>query len=125
MLLFAYGTLKRGGKYHSYLDEASLVAERATAKGTLYDTGLGYPALVLSGTDEIEGEVYEIPNVLWPALDYLEDYSGEIETDLYDKRVIQVQTNQGELETAVYIARDEKLMKEKIEDGCWNNAIYQ
>lgn len=125
MLLFAYGTLKRGGKYHSYLEEASLVAEQATAKGTLYDTKLGYPAMILSGTDEIQGEVYAIPDVLWPALDYLEDYSGGAETDLYDKLKIQVQTEQGELESVIYVAKDENLLKEKIEDGCWNTAVYQ
>lgn len=125
MLLFAYGTLKRGGKYHAYLEEATLTAERATAKGTLYDTKQGYPAMILSGTDEIQGEVYDIPDVLWPALDYLEDYSGEAETDLYDKLKILVRTEHGELEAVIYAAKDENLLKEKIENGCWNTAVYQ
>lgn len=41
MLLFVYGTLKTGGKYHFYLEEASLKAEWAIATGSLYDTGFG------------------------------------------------------------------------------------
>lgn len=123
MLLFVYGTLKRGGKYHSYLDEASLVAEQATVKGTLYDTGLGYPAMVLSGIDEIQGEVYEIPDVLWPALDYLEDCGREAEADLFAKQKIQVQTQEEKLKTVVYLAKDDSLLKEKIKEGCWDVTV--
>ena len=122
MLLFAYGTLKQGGKYHCYLEEAELVEEQATAKGILYDTGMGYPAMVLSDAGRIEGEVYDIPEVLWPALDYLEDYSGNPETDLYDKVMIEVTSGNRSLETIVYIAKDEKLLKEQIKTGKWDIA---
>lgn len=119
MLLFAYGTLKQGGKYHCYLEEAELVEEQATAKGILYDTGMGYPAMVLSDNGQVEGEIYEIPDVLWPALDYLEDYSGNPETDLYEKVTITVQAGSETLETLVYLAKDEKLLKQQIPTGTW------
>ncbi|MDN3427146.1 gamma-glutamylcyclotransferase [Microbacterium sp. APC 3898] len=120
MLLFAYGTLKQGGKYHCYLEEAELVEEQATAKGTLYDTGMGYPAMVLSDNGQVEGEIYEIPDVLWPALDYLEDYSGNPETDLYEKVTITVQAGSETLETLVYLAKDEKILKQQISTGTWD-----
>ena len=120
MLLFAYGTLKQGGKYHCYLEEAELVEERATAKGILYDTGMGYPAMILSDSGQIEGEVYEIPDVLWPALDFLEDYSGNPETDMYDKVTVEVEVGNKSMETIVYIAKSEKLLKERIETGKWD-----
>lgn len=122
MLLFAYGTLKCGGKYHDYLEEAELVEDQATAKGTLHDTGMGYPALVLSGTSSVEGEIYDIPDVLWPALDYLEDYSGNPEEDLYDKVTIQVEAENNAYETIVYIAKDKKLLKKQIASGKWEVA---
>lgn len=122
MLLFAYGTLKRGGKYHCYLEEAELVEEQATAKGILYDTGMGYPAMSLSANGQVEGEIYEIPDVLWPALDFLEDYSGNPETDLYDKVTITVETGSKSLEAIVYVAKDEKLLKEQIPAGTWDTA---
>ncbi|MBD8014295.1 gamma-glutamylcyclotransferase family protein [Planococcus wigleyi] len=120
MLLFAYGTLKQGGKYHCYLEEAELVEEQATAKGILYDTGMGYPAMVLSDNGQVEGELYEIPDVLWPALDYLEDYSGNPETDLYEKVTITVQAGSETLETLVYLAKDEKILKQQISTGTWD-----
>lgn len=118
MLLFVYGTLKRGGKYHTYLEEASLAAEHATAKGELFDTGMGYPALSLAGNDDINGEVYDIPDVLWPALDFLEDCVGE-ETDLYEKKTIAVQTEGGIVEAIVYVAKQNGLLKDKIASGIW------
>lgn len=118
MLLFVYGTLKRGGKYHAYLEEANLVVERALAKGELFDTGMGYPAFNLAGDDDISGEVYDIPDVLWPALDFLEDCVGE-ETDLYEKKTIPVQTADGILEAVVYVAKQNDLLKNKISSGSW------
>ncbi|MFD1031750.1 gamma-glutamylcyclotransferase family protein [Metaplanococcus flavidus] len=122
MLLFVYGTLKTGGKYHFYLEEASLKAEQAVAAGSLYDTGLGYPAMRLDGTDQIHGEVYEIPEVLWPAIDFLEDCTGDEATDLYEKAVIPVEVNGEVLEATVYLAKDKELLKTKISGGVWDIA---
>jgi gamma-glutamylcyclotransferase (GGCT)/AIG2-like uncharacterized protein YtfP len=120
MLLFVYGTLKRGGKYHDYLEEAELVAEHAVAKGEIYDTGLGYPAMVLTGNGEVQGEVYDIPEELWPAIDYLEDYTGDSATDLFDKVEIEVEAGSKALKAVVYIAKTEAQLKEKVETGNWN-----
>lgn len=119
MLLFVYGTLKRGGKYHDYLGEAELVAEHAVAKGEIYDTGLGYPAMDLNGKDEVQGEVYDIPEALWPAIDYLEDYSGEAATDLFNKVKIEVEADGKTLQTVVYVATKKEQLKEKVESGNW------
>lgn len=119
MLLFVYGTLKQGGKYHCYLEEAELVEEQATAKGSLYDTGMGYPAMTLAGSGQVNGEIYDIPDVLWPALDYLEDYAGNPETDLYEKVTIEVEAGGKSMETVVYMAKDKKLLKEHIPTGTW------
>jgi len=118
LLLFVYGTLKQGGKYHAYLEEANLVSEHASAKGSLYDTGLGYPAFSLAGSDDVVGEVYDIPDVLWPALDFLEDCVGD-ESDLYEKKTLTVQTENGTLEAVVYLARQQDLLKTKISSGNW------
>ncbi len=120
MYLFAYGTLKRGGKYHFYLEEADLVAEHVTISGSLYDTGLGYPALALTGDDVIQGELYDIPDVLWPAINDLEDYSGNAKTDMYDRLTIEVETERGTKQAIVYTAKAERLLKEYIPEGVWD-----
>ncbi|WP_271854289.1 gamma-glutamylcyclotransferase family protein [Planococcus maritimus] len=120
MYLFAYGTLKRGGKYHFYLEEAELVEEHVTISGSLYDTGLGYPALELAGDDVIQGELYDIPDVLWPAINDLEDYTGNAKTDMYDRLTIDVETKRGTKQAIVYTAKAERLLKEYISEGIWD-----
>lgn len=120
MLLFVYGTLKRGGKYHAYLEEAALVAEHAIANGFLYDTGLGYPSMVMTEEAEIHGEIYEIPDALWPAIDDLEGYTGGAETDLYDKQMINVKVEGQLQQTVVYVAKNPALLEERIETGIWD-----
>lgn len=120
MLLFVYGTLKRGGKYHDYLGEAALEAEYAVAKGDLYDTGLGYPAMDINGKGEVQGEIYDIPEALWPAIDYLEDYSGGAATDLFNKVKIEVKADGKVLQTVVYVATMKEQLKEKVESGNWD-----
>lgn len=53
--LFVYGTLMPGRLRWPYV--ADVVAERrpAAVTGTLYDTGNGYPALVVAGAGRVEG----------------------------------------------------------------------
>ena len=53
--LFVYGTLMPGRLRWPQL--ADVVAERrpGAVAGTLYDTGHGYPALVLAGAGRVEG----------------------------------------------------------------------
>ena len=125
MFLFVYGTLKQGGKYHCYLGEAALVAEHATAKGTLYDSGMGYPAMALSEENEIQGEVYDIPEELWPAIDDLEGYTGGAAGDLFDKIEIAVDAAGETLNAIVYIAKDQALLKKKMATGVWDVRMPQ
>ncbi|TWT00615.1 gamma-glutamylcyclotransferase [Planomicrobium sp. CPCC 101079] len=120
MKLFVYGSLKRGGKYHSYLGEATLVAEHAMADGVIYDSGLGYPAAVLSEPGKITGEIYEIPDELWPALDDLEGYTGGSATDLFNKLTITVESNGEQIDAIAYVAKDQKLLKTKVMGGVWD-----
>lgn len=125
MLLFVYGTLKQGGKYHCYLEEATLIAEHATARGTLYDSGMGYPAMTVADGGEISGEVYDIPEELWPAIDDLEGYTGGAVSDLFDKIETTVDVSGEALNTIVYVAKDSKLLQKKVESGIWDVRIPQ
>ena len=69
--LFVSGSLKAGGSAHHLLDGAL-----AEAEGTLDQVELsvhdGYPML-WSGSAQLRGEVYRIPESLWPVLDAWED----------------------------------------------------
>jgi gamma-glutamylcyclotransferase (GGCT)/AIG2-like uncharacterized protein YtfP len=72
-LLFVYGTLKRGGSNHRYMDGQSFVASARTAPGyTLYDLS-GYPGMVRQGEAAgVVGEVWSVDDKCLARLDVLE-----------------------------------------------------
>ena len=69
--LFVYGSLKAGGSAHHLL-----AGGFAEAGGVLDQVDLiefdGYPML-RAGSARVDGEVYRIPDSLWPALDAWEE----------------------------------------------------
>ena len=69
--LFVYGSLKAGGSAHHLLVGALAEAEGALDQVDLIEFD-GYPML-RAGSTQVEGEVYRIPEFLWPALDAWED----------------------------------------------------
>lgn len=78
MLIFVYGTLKRGGSNHAWLRGQRFVAEAATQpQYRQYDLG-GYPGLVLDPAQgqSIEGELWEVDAEGLQRLDELEDVDG-------------------------------------------------
>lgn len=79
--LFVYGTLLRGETNNHILDKCDLV-EYTYLRGTLYDTGSGYPAAFMEEKDhKVFGELYKLPsdsNTLLLNLDELESTSEEL-----------------------------------------------
>jgi len=73
-LLFVYGTLKRGFKYHYYLAEARFLGVvRTKPRYRLYDCGL-YPCLVEWAEGEsVEGELYHACGTILTRIDRLEE----------------------------------------------------
>ena len=73
-LVFVYGTLKRGGSNHGFMDGQSFVGTAGTAPGfALYDLG-GYPGLVPApgGASAVSGEVWSVSEACLARLDELE-----------------------------------------------------
>lgn len=71
--LFVYGTLKQGYYNHRCLKGAKYLCDATLERSRIYNVG-AYPALVRTHDDSdfVIGELYEIPDDLWPALDRLE-----------------------------------------------------
>jgi gamma-glutamylcyclotransferase (GGCT)/AIG2-like uncharacterized protein YtfP len=73
-LLFVYGTLMRGGRYHRVLEGQRFVGKARTLPHyALLDLG-AYPGLVGGGEDgrRVAGEVYEVARALLPRLHAIE-----------------------------------------------------
>ncbi len=75
VLLFLYGTLKKGGRLHHYISGsgAIYIKDIRVPCSRLVDTGNGYPALVESHeNDKVEGELWVVPEELLDTLDVVE-----------------------------------------------------
>lgn len=73
-LLFVYGTLKRGGSNHGWMEGQTFLGEAITAPGvTLYSLG-DYPGLVVEPADRdgVSGELWAVDDAALARLDEFE-----------------------------------------------------
>ena len=98
VLIAVYGTLRVGERNHHYA--ANAISNRpCTFKGTLYDTGWGFPAFVPQGKTKVTAELVEVTMSDWADIDHLEGYPR-----LYDRKLIPVTLPDGTTAEAwVYI----------------------
>ena len=112
--IIAYGTLMTGERNHGFCRNAVNI-QPCTIRGTLYDTGWGFPAFEPGETGTVRAELIEIPVAGWSAIDELEGYP-----DLYDRRLIPAATEEGETVTAwVYVMDVLPARAEIIPGGDW------
>ena len=76
-LVFVYGTLKRGGKNHEWIENQRFVATARTLPFyRMFDLG-GYPGMVRSADGlAIQGEIWQVDGPGLARLDLLEDIEG-------------------------------------------------
>lgn len=113
MLLFIYGTLKRGHSNNHLLQNSQYQTETTTTpEYRLYDCG-HYPALIKTphNGNKIKGEIWEIPPNTIKTLDTLEGTPW-----LYTRTEIQTETHHN-VQGYLYCL-DTKHLKE-IQNGEW------
>ncbi|PGB79702.1 branched-chain alpha-keto acid dehydrogenase [Bacillus wiedmannii] len=121
--VFVYGTLRKEQTNAHFMQGAICIADGAWTYGKLFDTNEGYPAMICSNEDKVYGEVYEVNEVILQKLDELEEYTGNAETDLYDRITQTVYVADRDIEAYVYIAQNKKMLKKVIDSGDW--LMYQ
>ncbi|HDR7795619.1 TPA: gamma-glutamylcyclotransferase [Bacillus luti] len=121
--VFVYGTLRKEQTNAHYMEGALCITDTAWTSGKLFDTNEGYPAMICSNEGKVYGEVYEVNDDVLHKLDELEEYTGNAETDLYDRIKQTVYTADNEIQAYVYIAQDKKMLKVFIDSGDW--LVYQ
>ncbi len=120
MKLFVYGSLKRGYQHFEELAGATFVGEAQTLDPAWLFQVDDYPALVYpsaqlgwmatpdvsAGPGAIEGEIFEIGEVLLAHLDRFEDVP-----DLYQRRRLMVVMRDGDLATQAetYVMRADQI----------------
>ncbi|MGE1038564.1 gamma-glutamylcyclotransferase family protein, partial [Bacillus cereus] len=83
--VFVYGTLRKEQSNAHFMQDAICIADEAWTYGKLFDTNEGYPAMTYSNEEKVYGEVYEVNDDVLQKLDKLEEYTGNAESDLYDR----------------------------------------
>ncbi|MBE7122466.1 gamma-glutamylcyclotransferase [Bacillus cereus] len=121
--VFVYGTLRQGQTNAHYMQGATCIAEEAWVYGKLFDTNEGYPAMICSNEEKVYGEVYEVDDEVLQKLDELEEYTGNTDTDLYDRITQTVYFADKEMHAYVYVAQDKEILKKIIDSGDW--LVYQ
>jgi gamma-glutamylcyclotransferase (GGCT)/AIG2-like uncharacterized protein YtfP len=91
----------------------------------LYDTGLGYPAMVTDKVKRVYGEVYEVNVEQLQRLDCLEGYKGEEMLNLYDRTTQTVYTDNDAIEAFVYVySTSQATDLKEIQFGDWKCHQY-
>lgn len=126
--VFVYGTLMKNFRnYKRYLEGRISRITPGKTYGLLYHLPEGYPAL-LEGNEIVEGEIIEpVDKKLLKALDRLEDYVEGRSSNLYERKIREILTEDGEKVTCwIYIYTDERYAKENgilIPDGNWRKFM--
>ncbi len=108
MVLFVYGTLMPGQIRWSVLEPHALSTEAAYAKGSVWDTGFGYPAARFAETGgEIAGVLVTVaPERAKALLDVLDGIEGE---GVLFRRV-EILTSRGSAVAYEWLGRTEGLL---------------
>ncbi|WP_280770939.1 gamma-glutamylcyclotransferase [Salipaludibacillus daqingensis] len=120
--VFVYGTLRKNQTNHALLKNAVLISEQAKIIGGLYDTGHGYPALLLNDNLNVFGEIYQVNKETLNSLDVLEGYEEGRESNLYYRCKKEVTTDEDTYTCWGYVLdeRHEKSLGEAIPFQDWN-----
>jgi gamma-glutamylcyclotransferase (GGCT)/AIG2-like uncharacterized protein YtfP len=111
VLLFVYGTLRRGEPNHAQLARARFCGiARTEPRYDLVDLG-GYPALIEPGETSVIGELYEVDAVQLEQLDVFEEVPF-----LYERKAVALV---GEPALAYVMPRERVADAPRIASGDW------
>lgn len=115
-----YGTLMAGERNEHWAADA-LERKPCVLKGTLYDTGYGYPAFVPDDSgSEVQAELLTVTQATLSRMDRLEGYPT-----LYRReRVTAVLPGAGVVEDWVYVMNRLPAMAKVIKGGDWRSTEF-
>ncbi|MFS0726610.1 gamma-glutamylcyclotransferase [Paenibacillus sp. 1P07SE] len=119
-LVFVYGTLRCSECNHAaYLSDSELVSGQARLAAQLWDTGLGYPAIVLDAEACTHGELYRVTPDVLSRLDELEDYYGPDGPNEYERVEAEVAAEGSSYIAWVYVYPGLPASGRLIDSGDW------
>jgi gamma-glutamylcyclotransferase (GGCT)/AIG2-like uncharacterized protein YtfP len=118
--VFVYGTLMPGRLRWPLVADRVVAHRPATVRGTLLDTGCGYPALVLPGAGTVHGWLLELdPDRAEGTLALLDEIEG---SGYHRVPVLVDDGSDGGAPALTYVARGATAGFEPIPSGRWASA---
>ena len=125
VLLFVYGSLKKGFDNHSILGNSAkrLGKARTVKKFSMYEDSFGnYPYIVDEPYSKIKGELYQIMRA--DLMQKLDEFEGV--PDYYERKKIEVKSHHGVKRAFVYIRKDVEMSNKQKPLKEWvNNVDYK
>lgn len=118
--VFVYGTLRQGEVNHQRIEAADCISQTASIKGAIYTTKRYFPALI-DGNQTVYGELFKVNDEQLKAIDELEGYVGDGKDNFYDRRLVTVKTDQGEVEALTYFLNEahHDMLGEAVQHQDW------
>jgi gamma-glutamylcyclotransferase (GGCT)/AIG2-like uncharacterized protein YtfP len=115
MLLFVYGSLRRGQQHHDQLRDARFVHDARTEACYELVRVDAYPALVEGGSTAVSGELYEVDAQLLAALDEFEEAPA-----VYQRQPLRIAEPAGVRAEGYVMAADRARDAARIPSGDWS-----
>ncbi|UGB28932.1 gamma-glutamylcyclotransferase [Metabacillus sp. B2-18] len=123
--VFVYGTLREHESNHHFLNGAVCLAKQCWTHGILFDTGLGYPAMITDKVKVIYGELYEINEMILKKLDWLEGFEAEGVDNEYERITQTIFTDHHSEQAIVYSYLHKKVENLPIINcGDWKRHLH-
>lgn len=123
MKVIVYGTLKKGGALHGYMEHAEFLTDVAVTGYKMYDSGYGYPFVVKSKKekDAFWGEKYEVTENALRTLDMVEGVGAGLfkRVDLKDEKKWEESRDSVYLYIGDSIAEHHMDDSREIKSGMW------
>jgi gamma-glutamylcyclotransferase (GGCT)/AIG2-like uncharacterized protein YtfP len=126
--LFAYGSFTSGQVHFARISDYVKESKSAHIGGSVYRLEVGFPVLLLEGSDSVEGELLDIEanETLWSLLDEFHGvHATHPEKSLFWRISSQVRVDDQDVSAYTYVLNPQKLPKSAkyIEGGCWREAM--
>lgn len=127
--LFVYGSLCSGERHHSLISNFVVDLRPARARGSVYRLQVGYPVLVDSERQWIEGELVTLrdPERLFPILDSFHGFSPQRKDQslfLRKQAAVLTEVSQSISGWAYFVSKDRLPVSAKeIPDGNWKKSL--
>ena len=123
MHLFVYGTLKKGGGNHHFLESSKFIQHYKLKGHALVDLGHGFPYMIQDKDSSVYGEIYEVSEETLERIDLLEGVPY-----LYRRMLTNYELN-GTMEIAglyYYLSLLQEIdKKEKVKNGYWEIKVFK